>query len=179
MAKKIVMIIAPERFRDEELFVPKEYFEAKGVEVDVASTKKGECTGQLGGKAESTLTLGEVDAGSYDAVIFVGGSGTPTIRKEDAALEIARKTLEAGKVLGAICWAPTIIAKGGVLEGKKATVWVGDDAEYGKKTPEVLRQFGAEYSEEGCVSDGRIVTADGPANAKRMAEKIFSMIEQG
>jgi protease I len=176
VARKIVIIIAPERFRDEELFVPKEYFEGKGVEVEVASTRKGECTGQLGGKAEATLTLGEIDVEKYDAVVFVGGGGTPLVRKEDKALEIARKTVEAGKVLGAICWAPTILAKAGLLKGKKATVWVGDDAEYGKRTPEVLGQYGAEYAEEGCVADGRIVTADGPAHAKAFAKEILGLL---
>lgn len=176
MGKKIVMVIAPERFRDEELFVPKEYFEGKGVEVELASTKKGTCTGMMGGSAEATLTLDEVEVGGYDAVVFVGGGGTPLVRKEAKALEIARKTVEAGKVLGAICWAPTILAKAGVLKGKKATVWVGDDAEYGKKTPEVLEQFGAEYSKEGCVVDGKIVTADGPASAGRFAKEIAGLI---
>ncbi len=176
MGKKILMIVAPEKFRDEELFVPKEYFEGKGIEVEIASTKKGECIGALGGKIESTVTLGEVDTNGYDAIIFVGGGGTPIIRREEKALEIARKTLDGGKVLGAICWAPTILAKAGVLKGKKATVWVGEDAEYKKKTPKVLEQFGAEYSNEGCVIDGGIITSDGPANAKRMAQAVVGLL---
>ncbi|MBN2122317.1 DJ-1/PfpI family protein [Candidatus Micrarchaeota archaeon] len=176
MAGKILMIVAPERFRDEELFVPKEYFEGKGIKVEVASTRKGDCKGVLGGVAESSLTLGEVDVGEYDAVVFVGGGGTPVIRKEERALEIARETVDAKRVLAAICWAPTILAKAGVLKGKKATVWVGADAEYGKKTSEVLEDFGAQYSEEGCVVDGRIVTADGPATAKRMAAEIVKLL---
>ncbi len=98
------------------------------------------------------------------------------LRKEGRALEIARETLEAKKVLAAICWAPTILAKAGVLRGKRATVWVGADAEYGKKTSEVLEDFGAQYSDEGCVVDGKIVTADGPATAKKMAGEILKLL---
>ena len=113
---------------------------------------------------------------NYDAVVFVGGGGTPIIRKEVAALKIARETLVAGKVLAAICWAPTILAKAGVLRGKRATVWEGPDAEYGKNTSEVLVDFGAQYVPEGCVVDGRIVTADGPATAEEMAAEIAKLL---
>jgi protease I len=80
-------------------------------------------------------------------------------------------------VLAAICWAPTILAKAGLLKGKKATVWVGPDAEYAKDTSEVLGDFGAEYVGKGCVVDGKVVTADGPATAKEMAQEIVKLLE--
>ena len=79
---KVLMIVSPERYRDPELEVPKAHFESKGHEVVVASTKKGTCTGMEGGTVEATLSLDEVSAGDYAAVVFVGGGGTPLIRKE-------------------------------------------------------------------------------------------------
>lgn len=176
MGKKIVMIVAPEKFRDEELFVPKDYFESKGIEVSIASTKKGECTGMLGGSVTSTIALSEVDVGEFDAVVFVGGAGTPAIRREARALEIAREAVAQGKVLAGICWASTTLAKAGVLDGKNATVWIGNDAEFGMQTNEVLEKFGANYVAEGCVVDGKIVTADGPASAKKMAQEIVGLL---
>lgn len=177
MGKKILMVIAPENFRDEELFVPKEHFEGKGMEVTVASTKKGECIGARGRSANSDIMLDEVNVGDYDAFVFVGGGGTPIIRKEERALEIAREAAAKGKVLGAICWATTILAKAGVLEGKRATVWDGPDAEFGMKTSEYLEEQGATYSDEGFVVDGKIVTADGPAHAKEFAQAIEELLE--
>lgn len=176
MEKKILMIIPPEKFRDEELFVPKEHFEGKGIEVTIASTKTGECKGMMGKTATADLTLDQVNADDYDAVVFVGGGGTPTIRKEEKALNIARDAAAKGKVLGAICWATTTLAKAGVLEGKRATVWVGDDAEFGMKTSEYLEKQGATYSSEGFVVDGKIVTADGPGNAENFARAIEELL---
>ena len=176
MGKKILMVIAPGNFRDEELFVPKEHFEGKGIKVTIASTKTGECIGARGRSATADLTLDEVNVGDYDAVVFVGGGGTPIVRKEERAMDIAREAATKGKVLGAICWATTTLAKAGVLEGKRATVWVGDDAEFGMKTNEYLEKQGATYSEEGFVVDGKLVTADGPGNAANFARAIEELL---
>ena len=173
---KVLMIVAPEKYRDEELEVPKAHFEDKGIEVVVASTKKGTCHGVMGRSVEATLSLDEVNADDYDAVVFVGGGGTPVIRKEAKALEITKDAASKGKVVAAICWACTTLAKAGVLDGKKATVWVGNDAEYGMSTDKVMEKFGAVYEEKGVVTDGKFVTADGPAHAKQFAEAIEKLI---
>ena len=50
--KKILMIVAPERFRDEEYAVPHAHFIGLGAKVTVASLKKGMATGMFGVKAE-------------------------------------------------------------------------------------------------------------------------------
>ncbi len=173
---KAVMIIAPENFRDEELFVPKKILEENGIEVVVASTKKGTCKGMLGGTVIAQATLDEIDVDNFDAVMFVGGSGTPIIRKEERALEIAKNAASKGKIVGAICWAPTTLAKAGILRGKKATVWVGPDLEYGKSTDKVLEEYGAEYVNQGVVEDGSIITADGPNSADLYARKVLEKI---
>lgn len=174
--KKAVMIIPPRMFRDEELFIPKEHLEARGVEAAVASTKKGTCIGAGDREAESEMTLDELNVPEFDAVVFVGGPGTPIIRHEARALEIAREAVQKGKTVGAICWAVTTIAKAGVLEGKKATVWYGPDSEYGTTTDKVLAEYGCAYVPQGVVVDGKIVTADGPRNAKKFAEEIEKLL---
>ncbi|MGB9635238.1 MAG: DJ-1/PfpI family protein [Candidatus Micrarchaeia archaeon] len=171
--KKVVMVIAPVGFRDEELLIPKRILERAGIHVDIASTKKGACKGMLGNTAEANLGLSDINVSEYDAVMFVGGQGTPIIRKEDKAIEVAREAYVNGKIVSAICWAPTTLAKAGLLKGKKATVWVGDDPEYGKSTPDVLRQYGAKYVNESVVEDGNIVTADGPRSAEEYANVIL------
>jgi len=172
----ILMIIAPENFRDEEFLVPKEYFEKRGNSVTVASTKKGECRGMLGARAIATHSLNDVCAKDYDAVIFVGGAGTPLVRKESAALSLAKEAYAEGKIIGAICWAPTILAKAGVLKGKKATVWAGPDSEYGMSTTDYLKKEGVLVQKQPVVLDGKIVTAEGPHAARRFAEEIEKLL---
>ncbi len=176
--KKILMIIAPEMFRDEELLVPKEHFEGKGIEVTVASTKKGPCKGSRGAVVNSELTLNEVNVSDFDAVLFVGGGGTPAIRREERAMEIAQEAAESGKVLGAICWATTTLAKAGVLEGKNATLWAGADSEFGMDTNKYIESMGAKYISKGVVVDGKIATADGPAHAEAWAIEVERLLQK-
>ncbi|MEM4359065.1 MAG: DJ-1/PfpI family protein [Candidatus Bilamarchaeaceae archaeon] len=173
---RVLMIVAPEKYRDEELEIPKKYLEDKGHKIEIASTRKGRCNGMLGGSAEASLSLSDVAVEEYDAIIFVGGAGTPIVRKEPRALEIARESAVKGKIVAAICWAPTILAKAGVLKNKNATVWLGNDPEYGMETNKVIEKFGGKYISEGVVVDGKIVTADGPSNAKQFAEAIAKLL---
>lgn len=173
--KKILMIVAPERFRDEEYQVPYGHLTKQGAQVTVASTKKGTATGMFGAKAEATVTVGEVKAVDYDAVVFVGGAGVPIVRADVKAVALAKEAKDR-PVLAAICWAPTILAKAGVLVGKKATVWKGDDAEYGTTTDKVLQKHGAFFTGDEVTVDGNIVTANGPAAAQKFAEAIEKLL---
>lgn len=174
--KKLVMAVAAENFRDEEFTVPRGYFESKGIAVTVASTRKGMCRGVMGAQANATLSLAEVDVSNFDGVVFVGGPGTPAVRRDLDAMRIAKQFASAGKVVSAICWAGTILAKAGVLRGKKATVWYGDDPEMGMSTGDYLKKMGANYTGEPVTVDGKFVTADGPRSAKRFAEEIVKVL---
>jgi len=175
--RKILMIIAPEKFRDEEFEVPYKKFTDEGASVTVASLRKGTATGMFGAKFDVKHSLNDVKESDFDAVIFVGGAGTPVVRADKRAVEIARNSADH-KVLGAICWAPTILAKSGAIKGRKATVWLGDDAEYGMKTSAVLQKFGAEYIDKTVVQDGNIITGNGAAAAEAFAEAVINKLSQ-
>lgn len=180
MEKRVLFIIAPEKFRDEELLYTKEEIENAGIQTTIASTRKGECHGMLGAVVEATKNLTEVNVNDYDAIIFVGGSGTPIVRSNDDAIRIVKEAYNSShvEILGAICWAPTILAKAGVLKGKHATLWKGNDEEYGMTTPEVIEKYGATYVEKPVVEDGKIITAWGPSAAhqfgKQIADRLLS-----
>lgn len=169
---KALMIIAPENFRDEELFHTKEELENAGIEVTVASKTPGEKTGMLGGKAMAEIALSDVDVSNYDAVVFVGGSGAQVYYTDDEALNIAKEAYKQGKVLGAICIAPGILAKAGVIKGKKATIWDGGDGTF----KSIVEEGGATYTGEDVTVDGKIVTANGPHAARKFGKTIASML---
>ncbi|MEM2674312.1 MAG: DJ-1/PfpI family protein, partial [Candidatus Hadarchaeales archaeon] len=73
--KRVLMVIAPENFRDEELFDTRSELEKAGIEVRVASTSKGTAVGMLGGRVRPDLRLEETNARDWDAIVFVGGVG--------------------------------------------------------------------------------------------------------
>ena len=112
----------------------------------------------------------------YDAIVYIGGSGTPIVRADNHSIKIAQEAFEKGKVIGAICWSPTILAKAGILKGRNATVWNGDDDEFNMTTPEYLTEQGAKYTGKPVTIDGKIITADGPSSAQGYAEAIWKAL---
>ncbi len=170
--KKILMIISPSNFRDEEFEIPYKKFIENGADVTVASLKKGIAKGMFGAEFDVKTILSEVNEKDYDGIVFVGGAGVPDVRADLRAIEIAKNSTDR-KVLAAICWAPTILAKAGAVKGKKTTVWLGDDPEYNMKTSEVMTSFGAEFSGGSVVEDDNIITGNGPDAAEEFAQKII------
>lgn len=166
----ILMIIPPERFRDEELFVTKEELENSGNNVSIASTKKGVILGSRGGTVNAELLLADINIKEYDAVVFVGGAGSELLFDDIDALSIAKTMYDDKKIVSAICLAPVILANAGILKGKKATV-TGTEAN-------TIEAKGAEYTEPGVTVDGRIVTADGPEAAQLFAQAIDKLLKR-
>lgn len=167
--EKVLMVVAKSGFRDEELFVPREILQSNGYEVEIASVTRGRCKGMLGKKVIADISLHDVDVRNYAAVIFVGGIGAKSYWNNPRAQEIARRAYKGGKIVGAICLAPGIFARAGLLKGKKATIWPGAKAE--------LIKAGAIYTGRGLEVDGNIVTADGPGSAWAFGEKILEKLK--
>jgi protease I len=168
MSKKIVMIIAFELFRDEEYSYPKAVFEKAGFTVATASSKLGTATGKLGMKTKVDITLDQVKVEDYAAVLFIGGPGSFDYYDNPTCHKIAKETVKQGKILGAICAAPGILARAGVLKGKKATMF-DDTGEFAKG--------GATYTGTGVEIDGKIITATGPSTARAWGEAIVKPLK--
>ena len=162
--KKIVMIIAHQTFRDEELFQPKEIFEAAGAQVTIASSSLDKATGKLGSKVEVQILLKDINVREFDAIIFVGGGGAVEYFDNPAAHKIVKDSLLLKKILGAICIAPVIFAKAGILKDRKATVFESEI--------ETLTLLGVNYSNENVCKDDIIITANGPSAAYEFAKTI-------
>jgi len=167
---RILMIIAPEGFRDEELQIPKRAFERAGYEVVIASSTLGTARGMLGAKVKPQILLKDVKVKDYDAVVFVGGVGAQYYFNHREALRIAQEAASQGKVLGAICLAPGILARAGVLKGKRATVW--------RSEAKTLKEKGAIYTGQQVEVDGKVITGNGPTAAPLFASKILEALKR-
>lgn len=162
------MVIAPEVFRDEEYEHPKQVLEARGASVVTASRAAGTCHGKLGLTAEATLGIAEAKATDYDAVLFVGGGGAEVFFDDPVAHDLARKTLAAGKVVGAICIAPSILARAGLLAGVRATAFPSQQDD--------LAAHGAVWTGAPVEVSGPIVTASGPEAARGFGLAVGDML---
>lgn len=166
---KILMIIAPENFRDEELFDTKKELENSEHTIVIASTKKGTIFGSLGGKANAELLLSDINTKEYDAAVFVGGMGSQLLVENSEALKIAQDMHQDKKIVAAICLAPVILANAGILKNKKATATA--------TAQKILESKGAQYIESGVVTDERIITASGPEFSRQFGQRITELLK--
>jgi protease I len=168
---KVLIVIAPEKFRDEEYAIPAAALQNAGIGYDVASTRRGVCTGMLGAKVNATRSFEEVDPESYDGILIVGGGGAQAHLWDDEILGgIVRFFATSAKVIGAICLAPVVLARAGILKGRKATYF---------NSPVSFREMkagGAILVDKPVVKDGRILTADGPAASAEFADTFIRML---
>lgn len=171
--KSIAMVIASRDFRDEEYFVPKEILELSGAEIKAVSNQTGQALGADGGEVRIDILLGDLKVSDFDAVVFIGGPGAVQYLDNEEGYRIARETIAADKILAAICIAPTILAKAGVLKGKQATVW---SSPLDRNPVKILQIQGAIYQDTAVVIDGKIVTANGPAAAKDFGKAIIEVL---
>jgi protease I len=170
-AKKIVLVIAPKNFRDEEYFVPKEALKKAGFALKTASTLKGEIKGAYGKTAESQMTIDEIDEKNFDAIVFVGGGGASVYFENPHAWNLAKSFYNNDKLVCAICIAPVILANAGLLKGKTATSYIdGKDA---------IIKGGAVWTGKDVEADGRIITANGPLAADGFASEIIKFFNGG
>lgn len=155
--KKVIMIIAPENFRDEEYFDTRDALEKMGVDVKVASISNPAISGIDKREVEIDMMLNEV-TDDFDGIVFVGGGGAKVYFENQTVLDLAIKFYEEGKIVAAICIAPLILGHAGIMSDKKATCWEGDAKE--------LQDFGTEYTGSNIEVDGNIITANGPKSSE-------------
>lgn len=169
---KVLMIVAQNGFRDEELLVPKEILEREGHTVMVASITRAKAAGVKGAVIQPDMAAYEANPEFFAAIVIVGGPGSPALAENEAVTSLVRKADGKGRIVAAICLGPMTLAKAGVLSGKQATVFPD------RKAVQLLREYGATYVAKGLVADGRIVTADSPANAGPFGEELAKMLKR-
>ena len=170
---KVLVIVAPERYRDEELDEPLAIFRRNGIEFDIASVKRGPCSGMLGGSTQAALSITEVDPSGYDGIVIVGGAGSPHYLWGNSPLsDLVIAFARAKKLVAAICLSPVILARAGILKGRNATVFRSPDA------VAEMKKGGAILANIPVVEDGAVITADGPSAAAQFGEAVVNALKR-
>lgn len=162
--KTVVLVIAPDQFRDEEYSQPMEVLKRRGAHIITASVAPGPCRGRFGMIARADEALRELSPASVDAVAFIGGAGSKIFFDDPDAHSLARTMRDSGKPIAAICIAPSTLAHAGLLGGKRVTSFPSQKDD--------LIAHGAEYTGAPVEIDGTIITASGPEAAAAFGEAI-------
>ncbi len=170
--KPVLLVLAQTGYQDHELQGTRDALLEAGFSVRLASKEAGACTGKFGGTETADLAMRDVDVLEYACVAFIGGPGMAAYADDEEACYLAQATAMHGVLLGAICIAPLVLARAGVLAGCKATVWDED----GKQSAE-FQTRDIVYTGEDVTTDGLIVTANGPKAATVFGEALVGKLK--
>ena len=169
MNKKSILFILPSsHFNDTEFSVVKGFLEDSGISIFIASDSNALCVSSIGRKVKADINFFNIHMMNFAGIVFIGGSGARDYWNSSRLHKIAAGFNSAGKVIGAICSAPVILAKAGVLNGLEATCYFEDKNE--------LIKAGIRYVDAHVVIRNNIITADEPSSSRSFAEAILSLI---
>lgn len=157
-----VLVPLAEGFEELEAVTVVDLLRRAGIEVVTAGLTAGPVTGSHGITLQADATLDDVITQAFDMIILPGGlPGATHLGDDERLLARLRQQAAARRQVAAICAAPAVLAKAGLLDGRRATSYPGflgpDSAP------------GLVVLDEPVVTDGLLVTSRGPGTAMDFA----------
>jgi len=161
--KRIYLFLAP-GFEEIEAIATLDILRRAGLDViSVSISGELRVSGAHDISVEADCLFPEIDFTEAEMLVLPGGMpGTKNLNAHEGLKAVLVQHAKTGKALAAICAAPMILGQLGILEGKEATCYPGNEVH--------LR--GANLSEYMVVQDGNIITASGPGVAADFALQI-------
>lgn len=164
----MVYIFLADGFEETEAIAPWDILLRGGLDVKTVGVTGEVVTGAHNMVVKSDISLSEVNEECGDMFILPGGMpGTTNLDENEKVKEIIMNAYKEGKIIGAICAAPMVLGKLGILEGKRATCFPGFE--------EYLQ--GAEIVREHAVKDGNIITAIGAGGAMEFGFELLGAVD--
>ena len=165
-----VLIISADNFEDSELLYPYYRLKEEGVEVDIASIKKGTIKGKHGYEVDANKDLREIHAAEYDLLILPGGKAPEKIRTEQEAIEIAKYFFSNNKPVSAICHGPQTLITAGLLKDRHATCY--------KTVAKEMKDAGAIYEDKEVIIDNNLITSRQPSDLPAFMRETMKMFKK-
>ncbi len=164
----MIYVFLANGFEEIEALAPVDFLLRAGVDVKTVGVSGKFCRGAHGINVEADILPEDVVLGdNLQGIILPGGMpGAENLNNSDDVQKAIDYCAENGKIIGAICAAPFILGRKGLLKGKNATCFPGFEGEL----------KGASLLESGVVTDGAIVTAKGAGVAWEFGAAICSVL---
>lgn len=129
--------------------------------ISITGQKELHGSHQIGVLADALY--GEIDFSEYGGVVLPGGMpGTTNLGNHPGVMETVQSFAAEGKLVAAICAAPSVLGQAGLLKGKKAACYPGFED----------KLDGAEVVFESVAEDGNIITSRGMGTAIPFALRL-------
>ena len=151
-----VVVILADGFEEVEATAIIDVLRRAEIDTVVAGLHEGHITSTRKVKIIPDTTIDTVRVDDFDMIVLPGGQpGTDNLNADPRVKELIKGFSRKGKLIGAICAAPIVLASAGVLQGKHATSYPSCKASLG----------GALYEEKSVVTDGNVLTSRGAGTA--------------
>ncbi len=155
---KNIFILLADGFEEVEALAPADMLKRLGCNVILTGLVQKTVTGAHGFRIEADTVMDEADFSAADAVVLPGGlPGATNLRDSVPVLELLRRQNEAGKICAAICAAPVVLDKAGIIGGRKVTGYPGCESLSGN--PDL------HFTGNPAEISGNLVTGRGPGAA--------------
>ena len=166
-----VIVVIDEQFEDLELWYPIYRLKEEGAIIHLLGEHSGiEYKGKYGVPATSDDSYLNASPSDYHALLIPGGWAPDKLRRQEAVLNLVRKMNDEGKAIGTICHGGHVLISAGILKGRTitGTSAIRDD----------IVNCGAEWSHEGAVVDGNIVSAQRPPDLPAYMRLFIEVLEK-
>ena len=135
-----------------------------GIDITTISiSDKKEVAGAHGITFLTDAKKDEVDFSTLEGIVLPGGMpGTINLGADETVVKTIKSFAADGKLVAAICAAPSVLGENHILEGKKATCHPGFEE----------KLLGAQWLEQPVVVDGNVITSRGMGTAIAFALEI-------
>lgn len=166
--KKAVIFLA-DGFEDIEALATVDILRRGGVEVTIAGVTGMQVTSSHHTKVLADKDIKDIKAADYDAVICPGGMpGATNLMDNQLVIEIVKAAYSQGKIVSAICAAPMVLEKAGVLDGKNFTMYPG---------MQNYAPSGKYHDDKFVVQDDKVITGAGPAATFKYALELLANLQ--
>ncbi len=160
-----LMITLADGFEEIEALAVIDILRRAGIQIDTVGVMGTVITSKYGVRIMVDKKLKEVNPDEYDGIVLPGGSpGYENLGKSSEVIKMLKNFSAQNKLIAAICGAPSILAKAGLLDGKKATIHPGMEKEIPYPRGERV------------VVDGKIITSQGAGTAIEFALKLVEVL---
>ena len=168
-----IAVLATDGVEEVELTEPVRALRQAGAVVSIVSLEPGQFQAMRqdvnpSSRIDVDLTVAEAHADRFDGLLLPGGTTNPDkLRMDEKAVAFVKQFVEADKPIAAICHGPWTLIEAGGVKGHRMTSWPSLRTD--------LRNAGAEWVDETCVRDGRLVTSRNPDDLPAFCEAIIEL----
>lgn len=158
------LILLTDGFEDIEAFSVIDILRRANLDITAAGVRSSVVVSAHGVRIMAEKRLNEINPDAYDTLILPGGPGYKDLSNSKTVISLIKDFDKKKKLIAAICAAPLVLEKAGILEKRIVTLYPG------------LEKRVSRPRDAKVVVDGHIITSRSPGTAIDFALKLTEIM---